>query len=106
MELGAGLAAEYVQMTSYEAQTQRLDPLEGVAGGAKARLKALPLLRRAKHHKSQLGGQFHSYGATPYEPILQEFISCLEGGHSRSDLVPADLSVQVAELIDEARATR
>lgn len=108
LTLGPGLAAEHV--TRAAAPVLGVKRVEGTApargmGGLKQRLKQQPVLRRLKAVRAAGPGQFHSYGVSPYTPILQELQQCLQNGKTQSSLVPWSVSTTVARLVDEASSS-
>ena len=71
--------------------------------GRLQRLKARPALRRIKQRLQAMKGTFIPYGASPYGPVLEEFHRVVARGAGQSDLVPLQMSQQIAALTAEAR---
>lgn len=69
------------------------------------RLKASPALRRLKTVLDARKGTTHSYGASPYASVLEEFHRTVTSGAVESAQVPLRLSQQIATLVEEARNT-
>ncbi len=70
--------------------------------GLKTRLKAMPTLRKLKVTRAPKP-EFLSYGTSPYAPILRAFQEAVGQDAAESPLVPHRLSIQVAELVAQAR---
>lgn len=70
----------------------------------KERLRAIPALRRL--HRQLAGGrrEHHHYGANQYLPLLEHVVELFGCRRTESDVVPLDLSVEVARVTDLARS--
>ena len=70
----------------------------------KDRLRAIPHLRRL--HRQLAGGrrEHHHYGANQYGPLLEHVVALVGSGKTASDIVPLDLSLEVARVTDLARS--
>ena len=101
LRLGPGLAAEHLAVSQYGASDAARAQMPAPSAGLKQRLKQQPLLRRLKAKRAAAPGQFHSYGASPYSPILQELTRALQGGGQEAACVPWALSRAVAQLVGE-----
>lgn len=103
LHLDAALGGEYLKIRDYFSPNAPTD--EGIAHeGKAAALKALPALRRLKARLTGGKGRYHGFGANIYHPALTGFAQALKGGGAESALVPHDLSIALARLIEEARA--
>jgi len=65
-------------------------------------LKSAPLLRKLKWKRDQARGQFFSFGASIYLPLLKEFSQAAAMG-TESATVPLSLSYDIATLVEAAR---
>lgn len=67
------------------------------------KLKSQPVLRRLKAGVSAGKTQFHSFGASPYQPVLEEFVRVVRSKAPESLFVPLSMSQKIADLVAEAR---
>lgn len=67
-------------------------------------LRAIPHLRRL--HRLLAGGrrEHRHYGANQYGPLLEHVVALVGSGKTESDIVPLDLSLEVARVTDLARS--
>lgn len=102
MSLGPNsLTAESFQQSRQS--TPRTRPDDAIYPGIKEKLKSTPALRALKTLMPSRA-QFLSFGASPYRPILLEFLSSIEQGKTQSAIVPHRLSGEIADLVSAARA--
>jgi hypothetical protein len=66
----------------------------------KEELRAVPALRRL--YRRLAGGQreHHHYGANQYLPLLEHVAGLVATGKKESDVVPLDLSLETARVLD------
>jgi len=98
--LSPSLGAEALSWKSFSGPSPAPEP---APSGLKARLKAQPFLRRLSRQKQQLGFEFHSYGASLYAPVLQEFYTSWAAGQAENPRLSFALSEEIAALVEAAR---
>ncbi|EYD78360.1 hypothetical protein Rumeso_00049 [Rubellimicrobium mesophilum DSM 19309] len=69
----------------------------------KMRLRSVPLARRVQQRLFDGRREHQSYGGSQYRPLLDHFVALVESGTKESGVVPLDLSLEVARVIDQAR---
>jgi predicted dehydrogenase len=81
-------------------------PILAPAGqpGLKARLRALPVLRRLKGLLAGGQGRWLPWGADPYLPMLDHVADCLARGQRGSERVPLSLSLAVHAALSLAQS--
>lgn len=89
----------------FERPTPFKGNLETEKPGIKSKLKAAPLLRYIKARLPEKS-RFLSFGASPYLPILQDFLATIEEGRLESETVPHMFSEQIASLTEHATHQR
>lgn len=67
-------------------------------------LKSRSSLRRVNQWLGLQRYRFHSFGPSPYAPLLAEFQKVVERGASQSPLIPLSMSRTIASLVEQARA--
>jgi predicted dehydrogenase len=69
----------------------------------KQRLKQSPLLRRINSWRQSGGGEYHSYGANQYVPMLNHFCTLYRAGMLESEAMPLSLSADVLHIVEQAQ---
>ncbi len=67
-------------------------------------LRQHPIARRLADLAAHVTGRWHPYGASPYLPLLHHFCGLLRDGVAESPVLTHARMLDVARLIDEARA--
>lgn len=68
------------------------------------RLRESPQLRRINQSMKKPDVQHVSFGSNPYLPELSHFVTLFETGAKQSNIVPLNFSLDIARIIDRARA--
>lgn len=71
--------------------------------GIKARLAAIPAMRRAKGLIAGLKAQHLPYGATAYAPELAHFVAMIRGGLLESPTLPHATSLAIQRILADCR---
>lgn len=101
--IAPSLGGEWVEVSRAAPVGPR--PVPGAGGIARLRegVRAWPALRRIVRRSGGSARSFHPYGADPYQPMLEHFLSLVRAGAAESDIAPLTLSRRVMELIEQAR---
>jgi len=69
----------------------------------KQRLRQFPFFRRINALRQAFLGEFHSYKADQYLPVLQHFCDLYRAGKQESEIMPLSLSTDVLRVIEYAK---
>jgi predicted dehydrogenase len=98
------LGSEHVT-TRYAKDEASGRAMTGVAPsrGLRETMRAVPVLRSL--HRTLAGGRrrSHAYGANQYLPLLKHVVGLVASGKIESEVVPLDLSLEVARVLEHAR---
>ena len=70
----------------------------------KEKLRVIPALRRVQRHLADGRREHLHYGSNQYLPLLQHVVELITSKKGESDVVPLELSQEVARVIDLARS--
>lgn len=76
---------------------------EQARSGLKARLAAMPALRRAKDALAGLRASHHPYGANHYAPEVGHFLDMIRDGLVESPILPHATSLAIQRIVAECR---
>ncbi|WP_380873807.1 oxidoreductase [Sphingomonas sp. DBB INV C78] len=71
--------------------------------GIKAKLAAMPAMRRAKNLAGSLKAKHYPYGASPYAPELAHFVAMVRGRQLESPVLPHATSLAIQRVLAECR---
>ena len=98
------IGAETLKITQakIEANSNSFDA-PALKPGLKQRLRQSSILRRVNSWRQAGGGEYHSYGANPYLPMLTHFCELYRAGKLQSEITPLSLSSGVLRIVDQAK---
>jgi predicted dehydrogenase len=79
------------------------DERPSFAKNLKQRLRRSPGIRRLKRTLDQPTCHHFAFGDSGYAPQLGHFLALLDGKKAESDIVPLKLSLEIIQIIDQAR---